>query len=61
MNTARIIALTIALGAGGIAACLASGSDNKPAPAEPVAQLPKRGDGIDIVRYGIPSSQTTQK
>ena len=40
MNTARIVVLTIALGAGGIAAFLVSGSDNKPAPAEPVAQLP---------------------
>jgi pilus assembly protein CpaB len=40
MNTARIVVLTIAVGAGGIAAYLASGSDNnKPAPAEPVAQL----------------------
>ena len=38
MNTARIVVLTIAIGAGGIAAYLASGS-NKPAPA-PVAQLP---------------------
>jgi pilus assembly protein CpaB len=38
MNTARIVVLTIAVGAGGIAAYLASGSDNKPAP-EPVAQL----------------------
>src|SRR3982075_620904 len=38
MNTARIVVLTIAVGAGGIAAYLASGSD-KPAPAEPVAQL----------------------
>src|ERR1700744_5353760 len=40
MNTARIVVLAIALGAGGIAAYLASGSDNKPAPAAPVAQLP---------------------
>ena len=38
MNTARIVVLTIAVGAGGIAAYLASGSDNKPA-AVPVAQL----------------------
>jgi pilus assembly protein CpaB len=38
MNTARIIVLIIALGAGGIAAYLASGSDNKP-PAAPTAQL----------------------
>src|ERR1700742_417247 len=41
MNTARIVVLTIAIGAGGIAAYLASGSDSpKQAPAEPVAQLP---------------------
>ena len=39
MNTARIVVLTIALGAGGVAAYLASGSDNKSLPAEPVAQL----------------------
>jgi pilus assembly protein CpaB len=39
MNTARVVVLTIALGAGGVAAYLASGSDNKPAPSEPVAQL----------------------
>src|SRR3954470_22607122 len=38
MNTARIVVLTIAVGAGGIAAYLASGSDSKP-PPEPVAQL----------------------
>jgi pilus assembly protein CpaB len=38
MNTARIVVLTIAIGAGGVAAYLASGSDKKP-PAEPVAQL----------------------
>jgi pilus assembly protein CpaB len=39
MNTARIVVLTIALGAGGVAAYLASGSDNRPLPAEPTAQL----------------------
>src|SRR5947208_2995513 len=38
MKTARIVVLTIAVGAGGIAAYLASGSDNR-APAEPVAVL----------------------
>jgi pilus assembly protein CpaB len=38
MNTARIVVLTIAVGAGGIAAYLASGSDNKTLP-DPVAQL----------------------
>jgi pilus assembly protein CpaB len=40
MNTARIVVLIIALGAGGVAAYLVSGSDTKPPPAEPVAQLP---------------------
>jgi pilus assembly protein CpaB len=39
MNTARIVVLIIALGAGGVAAYLASGSDNKPAPTQPVAQM----------------------
>jgi pilus assembly protein CpaB len=38
MNTARIVVLTIAVGAGGIAAYLASGSDKKPQPAQ-TAQL----------------------
>jgi pilus assembly protein CpaB len=40
MNRARIVVLAIAIGAGGVAAYLASGSDDKPAPSEPVAQLP---------------------
>jgi Flp pilus assembly protein CpaB len=39
MNTARIVVLTTAVGAGGVAAYLAGGSDSKPAPAEPAAQL----------------------
>jgi pilus assembly protein CpaB len=41
MNTARIVVLTIAVGAGGIAAYLVSGSDNnnKPVAAEPATQL----------------------
>jgi pilus assembly protein CpaB len=39
MYTARIVVLLIALGAGGMAAYLASRSDTKPLPAEPVAQL----------------------
>jgi pilus assembly protein CpaB len=39
MNTARIIVLSLALGAGGVAAYLARGTDSTPAPA-PVAQLP---------------------
>ena len=39
MYTARIVVLIIALSAGGVAAYLASGSDNKSHPTEPVAQL----------------------
>ena len=39
MNTARIAVLAIALGAGGIAAYLASGFGEAPAPAQPVAQI----------------------
>ena len=40
MNMARIVVLTIALSAGGVAAYLASGSDNsKPAPTESSAKL----------------------
>lgn len=39
MNTARIVVLTIAVGAGGLAAYLASGSDKAPPPAQTV-QLP---------------------
>jgi pilus assembly protein CpaB len=40
MNTARIVVLTIALGAGGVAAYLASGSDEKPVPQQVAAPLP---------------------
>ncbi|MCK1650742.1 Flp pilus assembly protein CpaB [Bradyrhizobium sp. 149] len=38
MNTARIVVLVIALGAGGVAAYLASGYDSRPAPVLPVAE-----------------------
>ena len=38
MNSARIVVLTIALGAGGVAAPV-RGSDNKPLPTEPVVRL----------------------
>jgi pilus assembly protein CpaB len=97
MNTARIVVLTIAVSAGGIAAYLATGSDTKPLPTEPVAQLQtvdvlvaksdigrgqavapenlqrqtwpaatddqalKRGDSVNVVRYGVSSPTTTQK
>jgi pilus assembly protein CpaB len=39
MNRARIVVLTIAVGAGGVAAWLASGSDPQVAPVEPTVQL----------------------
>ena len=39
MYTARIVVLIIALCAGGVAAYLVSGTDNKPAPVQPVAQM----------------------
>ena len=39
MSSAPIVVLTIALGAGGLAAYPARGSDNKPLPTEPVVRL----------------------
>src|SRR4051812_4495216 len=39
MNRARIVVLTIAVGAGGVAAWLASGSDPQVAPVQPTVQL----------------------
>src|SRR5438477_3891975 len=39
MNTARIVVLTIALGAGGVAAYLARSTDDKSQAPQPVAQL----------------------
>jgi pilus assembly protein CpaB len=59
MYTARIVVLIIALGAGGIAAYLASGIDNKPAaPAQPVAQL----ETVDVLvaKSDIGLGQTTK-
>jgi hypothetical protein len=60
MDTARIVALTIADGTGGIAAYLANRPDSTPLPAGPVAQLPAidarvakgepiRVDGADLM------------
>lgn len=59
MYTARIVVLIIALGAGGLAAYLASGTDNKPAaPAQPVAQL----ETVDVLvaKSDIGLGQTTK-
>jgi Flp pilus assembly protein CpaB len=93
MYTARIVVPTIALSAGGVAAYLASGSDNKTLPTEPEQtetlargrqsgtlslalrgivdvnmienetgdQALKRGESINVVRYGVLSATTTQK
>jgi pilus assembly protein CpaB len=59
MYTARIVVLIIALGAGGLAAYLASGSDNKPAaPVQPTAQL----ETVDVLvaKSDIGLGQTTK-
>src|ERR1700732_290569 len=57
MNIARIVVLTIALSAGGVAAYLVSASDNKPAaPVEPVAQL-QTGDVL-VAKADIGGGQT---
>jgi pilus assembly protein CpaB len=55
MNTARIVVLTIAIGAGGVAAFLASGSDPQP-PSAPVVQLPT----VDVLvaKSDIPLGQS---
>jgi pilus assembly protein CpaB len=45
MNTARIVVLAIAVGAGGVALYLASGSEQAPPPAQPVVQL----DVVDVL------------
>jgi pilus assembly protein CpaB len=58
MNAARITVLAIAIGAGGIAAYLASGSDPRPTSPEPVAKL----DTVDVLvaRADIPLGQTVK-
>ena len=58
MNTARIVVLTIAVGAGGIAAFLASGSDQKTAPAIPVAAPPMPTIDVLVAKSDIPLGQT---
>jgi pilus assembly protein CpaB len=60
MNTARIVVLTPAVGAGGVVAYPANGSDNKPLPTEQLAQ-PQTGERINVVRYGVSSTTMTQK
>ncbi|MCO5130422.1 MAG: Flp pilus assembly protein CpaB [Xanthobacteraceae bacterium] len=55
MNTARIVVLSIAIGAGGLAAWLASGSDRKTQPA-PVAKM----ETVDVLvaKADIPLGKT---
>jgi hypothetical protein len=73
MNTARIVDLTIANGAVGIAAFLASGSDNQPVaplraeqrkirPATTASSsfINQRREGISAVRCGVAGRQAMQ-
>ncbi len=60
MNTARIVVLAIAVGAGGLAAYLASGSDAKPPPTEPVVQLPTVDVLIAKTDIGLGQSVTAE-
>ncbi len=55
MKAAQIIVLTIAVGAGGVAAYLASGSDSKPAPAAPVAKI--ETTDVLVAKSDIPLGQ----
>ena len=50
MNTARIVVLTIAVGAGGLAACPANRSDNTLPPT----------DSINVARDGVLGPTETQ-
>jgi pilus assembly protein CpaB len=58
MNTARIMVLAIAIGAGGIAAYLASGSDPQPVAQAPAPKL----DTVDVLvaKIDIPLGQTVK-
>jgi pilus assembly protein CpaB len=58
MNTARIMVLAIAIGAGGIAAYLASGSDPQPVAQAPAPKL----DTVDVLiaKSDIPLGQTVK-
>src|ERR1700738_1759789 len=58
MYTARIVVLTIALGAGGIAAYLARGFDDQSPPTEPVVQLPTVGVLVAKADIGLGKSVT---
>jgi pilus assembly protein CpaB len=53
MNTARIVVLVIALGAGGVAAYLASGYENRPAPAAVPVAAPLPTTEVLVARSDI--------
>src|SRR5947207_11409896 len=54
MNTARILVLTLAIGAGGVAAYLASGSDQKP----PTAVVQVETADVLVARSDLPLGQS---
>jgi pilus assembly protein CpaB len=56
MNTARIVVLTIAVGAGGVAAYLASGSDDRPVPVAAPAAV--QTVDVLIARADVPLGQS---
>jgi hypothetical protein len=58
MNTARNVVLTIAVGAGGVAACPARGSDTKPARAKPVRRN-ERPDATGLIAGSIARAFST--
>jgi len=58
MNTARIVVLTIAVGAGGVAAYLASGSDNKPSTAPKLVKANGSGFMAAILPTGMRAIST---
>jgi pilus assembly protein CpaB len=60
MNTARIVVLVIALGAGGVAAYLASGNDNKPAQVAAPVAAPLPTTEILVARSDIGLGQTVK-
>jgi pilus assembly protein CpaB len=60
MYTARIVVLTIALSAGGVAAYLARGSDNKSLPTEPVVQLQTVDVLVAKIDIGLGQSVTPE-
>jgi hypothetical protein len=55
MTTARIVVLTPAGGASGMAAYLANRFDNKPLAAEPIEQLPAVDHGAGVMAVLLPT------